>query len=491
MNGPARDETQIIGRNDKWTVNGNLYKLPEADHEYVVSDDPGFVNTFLHPIWDILHNSFPDIGTKDLEYILENSIIAGGCFKNILHSKEFRPEFSVRSAFNYVKDIDLYFDSEEKRSAVLKIFMKLTEDGTTVLEYDNEHSSCFGRTDRICATVDVVKMIGTPKQIIRDFDYTVTKFALYHRNGEYVITHHRNAVDDVFRAVIRYEKGYHISREVRALERFLRYINYGYYPTPSACETVIDWANDTDVPSRKILELMARSRKVPEWTEDTSFITDVLNNLDGRSTWRGNYSKSCQERRLLSREIHQFAAGYDETIRQCREELEFYSALDPDTSIKNIHPSLVILEFVRNLREVEKLDDESVIFVLRKLASPTRFVSRRKRVRMSYECCGAEADGVYERCHRCQGNNSNLRRDDEADIVMEFIHRFGIEEVGEILENIFIARNIPGVPDEDQWISLMNEKAFGPGVDFGLLMAVMKDDVSFTPPNKKNDPAPF
>lgn len=152
--------------------------------------------------------------------------IAGGCFKNIFNNER-------------VKDIDIFFENKtdclEAISYYKKEIQKHPNDWRFV--YENEKVwSVYSNKEKV--RLELVKSVfGKPKQVISDFDFTITKFA-YYKNYDNVDEEDYMAVFEVMlhedffehlhtkRLVIDDEMIYPVS----TFNRVLRYAKYGYQP---------------------------------------------------------------------------------------------------------------------------------------------------------------------------------------------------------------------------------------------------------------------
>lgn len=175
--------------------------------------------------------------------------ICGGCFKNIFNGEK-------------VKDLDIFFKKASDFDDAVEYFDSMTEgysngvDGEVSKEnaeykflYENDNVKAYvhkrtGVRIELCCTI-----FGTAKEIIDNFDFTITKFAYYKEEvddetGEEVI---ETPFDCKRKSHIEYkivheEKFFehlHLKRLVTdnkipfpmsTFERMLRYAKYGYFP---------------------------------------------------------------------------------------------------------------------------------------------------------------------------------------------------------------------------------------------------------------------
>lgn len=152
--------------------------------------------------------------------------IAGGCFKNIFNNER-------------VKDVDIFFENKadclEAISYYKKEMQKHPNDWRFV--YENEKVwSVYSNKEKV--RLELIKSVfGKPKEVISNFDFTITKFA-YYKNYDNVDEENYMAVFEVMlhedffehlhtkRLVIDDEMIYPVS----TFNRVLRYAKYGYQP---------------------------------------------------------------------------------------------------------------------------------------------------------------------------------------------------------------------------------------------------------------------
>lgn len=93
--------------------------------------------------------------------------IAGGCFKNILSGER-------------VKDIDIFFESESDFQEAIDSFNdeKHQKEGWR-FKYRNEKACAFQKEGEKVWIEFIESEFGKPEEILRSFDFTVTKMAYY------------------------------------------------------------------------------------------------------------------------------------------------------------------------------------------------------------------------------------------------------------------------------------------------------------------------
>ena len=151
--------------------------------------------------------------------------IAGGCFKNIFNNER-------------VKDLDIFFESEKDFLEAKRYYKEQMKEKPNNWKFSYENKNCWS----IYSVKDKIRLelirstYGTPKKIISDFDFTITKFA-YYKNYD-------NMDEDDYRAVFEvlfhedFFEHLHTKRlvvdnndlpyPVSTFNRLLRYAKYGY-----------------------------------------------------------------------------------------------------------------------------------------------------------------------------------------------------------------------------------------------------------------------
>ena len=152
--------------------------------------------------------------------------IAGGCFKNIFNNER-------------VKDVDIFFENKADCLEAISYYKKEMKEHPSDWRfvYGNEKVwSVYSNKEKV--RLELVKStFGKPKQVISEFDFTITKFA-YYKNYDNVDEENYMAVfeiifhEDFFehlhtkRLVIDDEMIYPVS----TFNRVMRYARYGYQP---------------------------------------------------------------------------------------------------------------------------------------------------------------------------------------------------------------------------------------------------------------------
>lgn len=163
---------------------------------------------------------------------LSNGIIAGGCFKHIFANEK-------------AKDIDIFFRNSGDFQIALNNF---TREETLSKVYENDNAVSFrDKTNEL--RIDLVKKVfGNPKEIIQQFDFTVTKFCFYLEKSY-------KEIEDEFETKMKilfhedFFEHLHLKRLVideettsfpyNTLIRMFKYISYGFNPCRETKEKII------------------------------------------------------------------------------------------------------------------------------------------------------------------------------------------------------------------------------------------------------------
>lgn len=108
--------------------------------------------------------NFPNIRFLDKYMAGHKGFIAGGCFKNIMSGER-------------AKDIDLFFYNKEDFDEAVNYFNGLVEEGTWTFKYKNKKAHAFQEKGSSMWVELIESIFGTPRDILNNFDFTITKFA--------------------------------------------------------------------------------------------------------------------------------------------------------------------------------------------------------------------------------------------------------------------------------------------------------------------------
>lgn len=153
----------------------------------------------------------------DTFMIGHKGFIAGGCFKNLFNKEK-------------VKDIDIFFRSKED---FINAVMYYEKNEDFIEDYKNSKVESFKHKNSGIRIELIKSVFGTPKKIINDFDFTITKFAYYkkykpEKDIEYKIIHHKDFFEHLFMKRLVFSDK--LKFTISTYERMIRYIGYGYKP---------------------------------------------------------------------------------------------------------------------------------------------------------------------------------------------------------------------------------------------------------------------
>lgn len=157
--------------------------------------------------------NFLPLSFLDKYITLTGGFIAGGCFKNLLSSKE-------------VKDIDIYFENELAFDAAVNRCKNAVRMGTLLDSYENQKVIAFTDVETNIRIELVRSVFGVPEEIINVFDFTVTKFALFKKEGKLIIIHHVDFFEHL--SMKRLVIDNLMVLPVSTFERTYKYRDYGY-----------------------------------------------------------------------------------------------------------------------------------------------------------------------------------------------------------------------------------------------------------------------
>lgn len=152
--------------------------------------------------------------------------IASGCFKNIFNNER-------------VNDIDMFFECEADFKDAQKYFKKQLEEKPSEIRFSYENKNVWAvYFIKEKVRVELIrKTFGKPKDMISDFDFTITKFAYYKNydnvdEDDYLAVYEVAFHEDFFehlhtkRLVIDDDLPYPVS----TFNRMMKYAKYGYQP---------------------------------------------------------------------------------------------------------------------------------------------------------------------------------------------------------------------------------------------------------------------
>lgn len=149
-----------------------------------------------------------------------NGFIAGGCFKNIFNNEP-------------IKGVDMWFRNELDYEHALQVYNKNSD---FKFVYKNKNVTAY-KDKATGITIELIKKTFLePKDVIKDFDFTITKFVFYSEitkdsEGEVIkefkIMHHKDFFEHLFLKKLVIESD-NEKYPFSTFERSLRYTKYGY-----------------------------------------------------------------------------------------------------------------------------------------------------------------------------------------------------------------------------------------------------------------------
>lgn len=176
--------------------------------------------------------------------------ICGGCFKNIFNHEK-------------VKDLDVFFKSEDDYEDAVEYFDSMTEgyEGdekhpiTYRFYYENKNVKAYKHIEKGIVIELCRKIFGTAEEILNQFDFTIVKFAYYKEEVEDTSGAEVDEIDEWLTEVTDEKAQTHIEYRVlhddkffehlhmkrlvtdnqipypmSTFERMIRYAKYGYFP---------------------------------------------------------------------------------------------------------------------------------------------------------------------------------------------------------------------------------------------------------------------
>lgn len=168
------------------------------------------------------HTRYAKIRFLDIYMVGHKGYIAGGCFKNIFNNEK-------------IKDVDIFFHGEEDFTEALNYYKENSE---YVFSYENKNTVAY-KNIKTNVRIELVKSsFGSPDEMLRKFDFSITKFGYCKRTVpvqvdnqivsvvEYYVLFHENFFDDLVNKKLVLER--EILFPVSTFERSYRYVRYGY-----------------------------------------------------------------------------------------------------------------------------------------------------------------------------------------------------------------------------------------------------------------------
>lgn len=177
--------------------------------------------------------------------------IAGGCFKDLFSDKK-------------LKDIDMFFESEIEFTKAKMHFDGLCEGKNAEYRfyYENDNVIAYKEISSDIAIELIRKTYGKPEEVIGNFDFTITKFAMYAElvedKDEDALIIDGEKTEHVEIRIVHHEKFFehlHMKRTVvddklpfpvSTLERIIKYTKYGFYPCRETKVKIVDTINKAE-----------------------------------------------------------------------------------------------------------------------------------------------------------------------------------------------------------------------------------------------------
>ena len=165
--------------------------------------------------------------------------ICGGCFKNILNG-------------DVVKDIDIFFESPNDFQYAVDYY---NDQSDWKFKYRNDKACAFQREGEKTWIELIESEFGTPEEILRSFDFTVTKMAYLKQKSdddgiEYTLLHHVDFFEHLHQKRLVCDEN--IPFPVSTWERTYRYGKYGYNMCRETKKKLIESLKSIDLDSEPI-----------------------------------------------------------------------------------------------------------------------------------------------------------------------------------------------------------------------------------------------
>lgn len=181
-----------------------------------------------------LANQISKVRFLDLYMAGHNGFIAGGCFKNIFNNEK-------------IKDVDIFFESE---SDFISADLYFEADEDYVFSYENKNTKAYKNTKTNIRVELVRNTYGTPEDILKKFDFSITKFAYCKRDTgeesiEYYCYYHVDFFEHLVLKKLVLEEN--ILFPVSTFERSYRYRGYGYGLCKESKANLVNTLKNSDV----------------------------------------------------------------------------------------------------------------------------------------------------------------------------------------------------------------------------------------------------
>lgn len=180
-------------------------------------------------------NEFPKLKCLTKHLVCKDSVIAGGCFKNLFEDRK-------------PKDLDVFFLSEKAKQDYNAF---LTKQAVKKL-HESDKDKTFDFSNQ---KVDVIDMTyGSVKQILKTFDFTIVKFALYcskwsddEEDRKYEVMFHHQYFEHLMQKKLVIDEP--LQWPLSTFDRFCRYMHYGYKPCMKTKQKLLFQITDSLAPA--------------------------------------------------------------------------------------------------------------------------------------------------------------------------------------------------------------------------------------------------
>ena len=458
--------------------------------KYIVEPAPESLTSSIKLILSSNEHIFETI----FEKYGEQFFFAGGMFKDILKNSS-------------VKDFDLYFYEKETFNNVLNMMRELVKQDEITELYSNDNAICF---DFGGLLVDLIhKNFKNVEETLDSFDFTVTKMALFKKNGQFFTTKHNKFDEHFSQNILEFDDNYVIEDDYCPIERVLRYSGYNFNPTTDTIMITLESLKDEELSKYSTEEIF---HKVCSYYEETLSVNDdnkkiitMFNESVAEINSSAKYVKNDTMKILVRRELHQHMYGYKEIVEKCSKELQKFVENDKKLQVYSIKETITILNFLNKVNE--QYSYEQVALLLRFLAVPTRFVNLNVGFPVTLECCNNASTNLeyyhpnpyysedtnensssfkkkkihHKDLHEAPvvsvNNNRSYNRDNEAEILLLMLEKFDFSEVVWCFEVMFSYKNVKALPTLSQWKLFIEEEIFTPDMDFGLFLDLVSDEI--------------
>lgn len=176
----------------------------------------------------------------------EGSFIAGGFFKDVLGGRK-----GIASDKNW-KDIDLFFYTERdflnacEKIQTLDRYKKVYNNNNCVAYFYDNSGVRFPKNPDLPNGFNVeliAHCFGTPEQVLSNFDFTVTKCAIYKDGNAYSFIEHRQFREDLETRRLRIDLTAENIDFNTLPERIARYMHYNFVPVETMHEDFVEIIN--------------------------------------------------------------------------------------------------------------------------------------------------------------------------------------------------------------------------------------------------------